>query len=52
MSARSSKQSASSNEPPAIDVNVGLLFVSLAAICIGITFLILELRKYDWTMAS
>ncbi|MDA0834465.1 MAG: hypothetical protein O2955_09430 [Planctomycetota bacterium] len=51
MSARSSKQSGS-DDPPAIDVNVGLLFVSLAAVCIGITFLILELRKYDWTMAS
>lgn len=48
MSARNSK---SSNEPPAIDVNVGLLFVSLAAICVGITFLVLELQKYDWTAA-
>lgn len=39
-----------STEKPAPDVYVGLLFVSVAALSTGITFLILELNKYDWAL--
>ncbi len=39
------------NSSPAPDVYVGLLFVSLAALVAGITFLVLELNAYDWKLA-
>jgi hypothetical protein len=38
-------QRSSENAPP--DIYVGLLFVSLAAVIIGIIFLMIELRRYD-----
>lgn len=39
-----------STEKPAPDVYVGLLFVSVAALSIGIAFLFFELEKYGWTL--
>ncbi len=39
-----------STEKPAPDVYVGLLFVSVAALSIGIAFLMFELEKYGWTL--
>jgi hypothetical protein len=41
----------SSNESPAPDVYVGLLFVSVAALIAGITFLVLKLGEYNWEIA-
>ena len=43
------RSSEGSNPTP--DVYVGLLFVSLAALITGITFLFLELGTYDWKIA-
>lgn len=40
----------SSNESPAPDIYVGLLFVSVASLIAGIVFLALKLNQYDWTM--
>ena len=37
-----------SDQKPAPDVWVGLLFVSVAALSLGIMFLVFELKKYDW----
>jgi hypothetical protein len=51
MSARSSKAPKATDSGDA-DIYVGLLFVSVAALIAGITFLSLELNKYDWTLAS
>ncbi len=50
MSPRSSKSSELDN--PAPDVYVSLLFVAVAALTAGIIFLVLELNKYDWTVAG
>ena len=36
---------------PAPDVYVSLLFVSLAALIMGIVMLVLELNKYNWKLA-
>lgn len=36
---------------PAPDVYVALLFVTIAALTAGIVFLVLELNRYDWTLA-
>jgi hypothetical protein len=50
-----SRQSSSDNKPkaaPVADIYCGLLFVSVAAIIGGITFLVLELNKYDWQVAT
>lgn len=41
----------SSDNTPAPDVYVSLLFVSLAALIIGIIMLVLELSKYGWKLA-
>lgn len=40
-----------SQEAPAPDIYVGLLFVSLAALITGIVFLVLELNTYGWKVA-
>lgn len=40
-----------SKSSPAPDVYVGLLFVAVAALSIGIAFLCIELEKYGWQMA-
>ena len=40
-----------SEEAPAPDVYVALLFVSLAALTTGIVMLVLELNKYGWKIA-
>lgn len=48
MSPRSSKTPGGS---PAPDVFVGLLFVSLAALITGITFLFLKLNEYNFQMS-
>ena len=36
---------------PAPDIYVSLLFVSLAALITGIVMLVLELNKYNWNLA-
>ncbi|MDA0283089.1 MAG: hypothetical protein O3B13_13370 [Planctomycetota bacterium] len=41
-----------SDPKPAPDVWVGLLFVSVAALSLGIMFLVFELNKYDWKLPS
>lgn len=38
------------NSKPSPDVWVALLFVSTAALAIGIGFLVMQLNKYDWAM--
>ncbi len=40
-----------SDSSPAPDIYVGLLFVSLSALIIGIIFLVLELNKYGGKLA-
>jgi len=50
MSPPSSRQG-KSKSAPAPDIYVGLLFVSVAALIGGITFLVLELEKYAWQVA-
>lgn len=50
MSPRSSSQT-KPKAAPAPDIYVGLLFVSVAALIGGITFLVLELNKYGWQVA-
>jgi hypothetical protein len=62
MSARASKpkkaakpKKAKAKKPggpaPAPDVYVGLMFVSLAALTLGVIFLVLELGEYGWQLA-
>lgn len=47
-----SPRGSDSNAPkPAPDVYVALLFVAIAALTAGCVFLVLELNKYDWTLA-
>ncbi len=41
----------SSKKSPGVDVFVGLLFVSAAALITGCIFLVLELNKYGWEIA-
>ncbi|MED5448269.1 MAG: hypothetical protein VYA62_08605 [Planctomycetota bacterium] len=36
---------------PGLDVFVGLLFVSVAALVVGISLLAVELKSYGWDMA-
>jgi len=36
---------------PSLDVFVGLLFVSVAALVVGISLLAVELKNYGWEMA-
>lgn len=42
----------SSDQKPKADIYVGLLFVSVAALITGCVFLVMELNKYDWSMAG
>ena len=51
MSPRSSSKKAA-GPAPSLDVYVGLMFVAVAALIVGITFLFLELNKYGWEMAT
>ncbi len=46
----SSKKGSRSGAPQVLDVYVGLLFVSLAALVTGCVFLALELNAYEWTI--
>ena len=46
--ARKGSESSSNKAPP--DVFVGLLFVSISALIIGIILLVLELNRYNWQM--
>ncbi len=39
------------DDAPAPDIYVSLLFVSLAALIMGIVMLVLELGKYGWKLA-
>lgn len=41
----------STENSPAPDIYVALLFVSLSALIGGITMLVLELNKYEWKMS-
>jgi len=41
-----------SDQKLAPDVWVGLLFVSVAALSLGIMFLVFELNKYDWALPN
>ncbi len=50
MSPRSSKKKTAAGPKPAVDVWVGFLFISLAALISGITFLYLQLERYGWKM--
>ena len=52
MSSRSSSPSPKPTASATPDVYVGLLAVAVAALIFGITFLILELNKYDWQVAA
>ena len=36
---------------PGLDVFVGLLFVSVAALVVGISLLAIELKNYGWELA-
>ena len=40
-----------SSSKPGPDIYVGLLFISVASLITGCIFLVMELNKYDWTMA-
>jgi hypothetical protein len=42
----------SSDGGPSPGIYEGLLFVSLAAVIMGIVFLILELNQYGWKVAG
>lgn len=42
----------SSDNAPAPDIYVALLWVSLAALLTGILFLVLALNSYEWKLAS
>ncbi len=46
--ARKGSESSSNKAPP--DVFVGLLFVSISALIIGIILLVMELSRYNWQM--
>lgn len=48
MSPRSSKSKSRSRVAAPPDVYVALLFVSVAALIVGIIFLVMELGNYDW----
>jgi len=54
MSTRSSKTKgkAAAGESSGPDIYVGLLFVSLAAILLGILFLVMELSSYSWELGG
>lgn len=54
MSTRSSKTKgkAAAGEAGGPDIYVGLLFVSLAAILLGILFLVMELSSYSWELGG
>ena len=54
MSTRSSKSKgkAAGGESAGPNVYVGLLFVSLMSIILGIVFLVLELGSYNWELGG
>ena len=52
MSPRSSNPRGRRAGPAPADVYVALLFVSVAALCVGIGALVLELQRYDFAMAA
>jgi len=54
MSTRSSKTKgkATTGESAGPDIYVGLLFVSLTALAIGIIFLVMELGSYHWELGG
>jgi hypothetical protein len=49
--AKKAKVKKSSGPAPAPDVYVGLMFVSLAALTLGVIFLVLELGEYGWQIS-
>jgi hypothetical protein len=55
VSARSSskaKKAKARGPAAAPDIYVGLLFVAVAALITGISFLVVELGRYQWTLPS
>lgn len=52
MSRRSSSPRKPKGPPPAPDVYVALLFVAVAALCVGCTLLGLELNTYEWKLPT
>ncbi|MGQ0636889.1 MAG: hypothetical protein ACT4QC_19955 [Planctomycetaceae bacterium] len=52
MSPRSSSSRKSKGPPPPADVYVALLYVSVAALCIGCILLGLELNAYEWKLPT
>ncbi len=42
----------SSENPPSPGIYEGLLFVSLAAVIMGIVFLVFELNSYGWKITG
>jgi hypothetical protein len=52
MSPRSSNAKKAKGPPAAPDIYVGLLFVAVAALCVGCTLLALELNAYGWALPT
>ncbi len=50
MSPRSSSPRKPKGPPPAADVYVALLYVSVASLIVGISLLALELNVYEWKL--
>jgi hypothetical protein len=50
MSPRSSSPRRPKGPPPAPDIYVSLLFVSVASLIVGISLLALELNVYEWKL--
>lgn len=50
MPPRSSKPRKSKGPPPPADIYVSLLFISVAALCIGCILLYLEMNVYEWQL--
>ena len=50
MSPRSSSPRKVKGPPASPDIYVALLFVSVAALIVGVTLLILEMNVYEWKM--
>lgn len=47
----SPRNSSSGSDHP-LDIYVGLMFVSVAALILGCSFLAMELGQYDWAMSN
>jgi hypothetical protein len=52
MSRRSSNPRRGTGPSPDPDIYVGLLFVAVASLLTGCIFLVMELGRYNWMIAS